>query len=322
MAGRWMTPPLTIPMPAPLPFLSAQTGRRLSWATTLTVFKHYSGQAGGVAAQFNVPANGNWNFSSNNTIYGVSGSGSIANGSFSGTLNFTNGDTVQLNGSQQSPLGSFQNAAGFYSGTFSGNFGGQPISGPLIGVLSANGQITFSVFFNGALNDGARPVWFQQPIYNHEPHQWDGGIRHAHQCDAQDWGNCSANQYGSGNIHHEPLELCFWGGDDQPARRHDHRALQPDADGLWRPDELYLGNHFGRIAGGFEPVKQRRDFRNADHRRNHQLHRAGDECVERHGNAGIVTGDLSVFKFPDLDDFARSREQHLHRDRSRCRCPA
>ena len=89
-------------------------------------FQNYNGQAGGVAAQFNVPANGNWNFSSNNTIYGVSGSGSITNGSFSGTLNFTNGDTVQLNGSQQSPLGSFQNAAGFYSGTFSGNFGGQP----------------------------------------------------------------------------------------------------------------------------------------------------------------------------------------------------
>ena len=32
------------------------------------------GQAAGVAAQFNVPGNGNWNFSSNNTIYGVSGS--------------------------------------------------------------------------------------------------------------------------------------------------------------------------------------------------------------------------------------------------------
>jgi uncharacterized repeat protein (TIGR03803 family) len=119
-------------------------------------FRHYSGQAGGIAAQFNVPANGNWNFSSNNTIYGVSGSGSIANGSFSGTLNFTNGDTVTLIGSQQSPLGNFQNAAGYYSGTFSGTFGGQAMSGPLKGVLSANGQMTFSVFINGALNDGGQ----------------------------------------------------------------------------------------------------------------------------------------------------------------------
>jgi hypothetical protein len=114
-----------------------------------------NGQAGGVAAQFNVPSNGNWIFSSNNTVYGVSGSGSIANGAFSGTLNFTNGDQVQLSGSLQSPLGSFQNAAGYYSGTFSGNFG-SPVSGPLIGVLSANGQLTFSVFINGALNDGGQ----------------------------------------------------------------------------------------------------------------------------------------------------------------------
>jgi len=119
-------------------------------------FQNYNGQAGGVAAQFNVPGNGNWNFSSNNTIYGVSGSGSIANGSFSGTLNFTNGDTVQLNGSQQTPLGNFQNAAGYYNGSFSGTFGGQAMSGPLKGVLSANGQITFSVFINGALNDGGQ----------------------------------------------------------------------------------------------------------------------------------------------------------------------
>ena len=120
-------------------------------------FTNYNGQAGGVAAQFNVPANGNWSFSSNNTIFGCSGYGFITNGSLSGTLNFTNGDTVLLtNGYQQSLLGSFQNAAGYYGGTFSGTFGGQPVSGPLIGVLSANGQITFSVFVNGALNDGGQ----------------------------------------------------------------------------------------------------------------------------------------------------------------------
>ncbi len=85
-------------------------------------------------------------------LNGANGLGSY----ISGSLNFTNGDTVQLNGIQQSPLGSFQNAAGNYSGTFSGTFNGQAISGPLISVLSANGQITFSVFINGAMNDGGQ----------------------------------------------------------------------------------------------------------------------------------------------------------------------
>jgi len=118
-------------------------------------FQNYNGQAGGVAAQFNVPGSGNWNFSSNNTILGASGSGSIgANGSFSGTLNFTNGDTVLLSGSQQSPLGNFQNAAGYYSGTYSGTYQSQHISGPLIAVLTANGQFVYCVFANESLNDG------------------------------------------------------------------------------------------------------------------------------------------------------------------------
>ena len=120
-------------------------------------FRNYTGQAGGVAAQFNVPANGNWNFSSNNTICGVFGSGSIGcGGFFSGTLHFTNGDTVSLVGNQQSLLGSFQNAAGCYNGTFSGTFSGKAVAGALMGVLSADGQFTFSVFVNGALNDGGQ----------------------------------------------------------------------------------------------------------------------------------------------------------------------
>ena len=117
---------------------------------------HNSGQSGGVAAQFNIPANGNWNFSSNNTIYGCSGSGLITNGIFSGTLTFTNGDTVLLtNGYQQSPLGTFQHAAGYYSGPFSGNFGG-PVSGTNVCILSANGQFVVCTFVNGALNDGGQ----------------------------------------------------------------------------------------------------------------------------------------------------------------------
>ena len=111
-------------------------------------------QSGGVAAQFNVDPHGNWQFNSN-SVAGVSGYGSIGkDGSFNGELDFTNGDSVQLNGIQQSPLGPFQNAAGGYSGTWSGTDKGQPISGSLIAGLSANGYIVFCIFHNGAQNDG------------------------------------------------------------------------------------------------------------------------------------------------------------------------
>ena len=123
-------------------------------------FQHYNngGQVGGVAAQFNIPANGNWNFSGNNTMFGVSGSGLVTNGTFSGTLNFTNGDTVLLtNGYQQSPLGSFQNAAGFYNGTFAFSpTAGGLINGTNMSVLSASGQLVVCNFANGALNDGGQ----------------------------------------------------------------------------------------------------------------------------------------------------------------------
>ncbi len=80
-------------------------------------FQNINGdQSGGVSAQFNVDRHGNWSFNSN-SVSGVSGYGSVSkDGSFNGELDFTNGDSVQLNGSQQSPLGSFQNAAGNYSG--------------------------------------------------------------------------------------------------------------------------------------------------------------------------------------------------------------
>ncbi len=114
-------------------------------------------QSGGVSAQFNVDPHGNWQFNSN-SVAGVSGYGSIGkDGSFSGELDFTNGDSVWLNGFQpaiQSPLGPFQNAAGGYSGTWSGTDKGQPISGSLIAGLSANGYIVFCIFHNGAQNDG------------------------------------------------------------------------------------------------------------------------------------------------------------------------
>ena len=78
-------------------------------------YSDYSGQAGGVAAQFNVNGEEDWWNVNSNSIDGVFGysSGSIGkDGSFNGYLYFTNGDSVLLNGfqpSQQSPVGPFQN---------------------------------------------------------------------------------------------------------------------------------------------------------------------------------------------------------------------
>jgi hypothetical protein len=123
-------------------------------------FQHYNGQAGGVAAQFNVEKDDYWQFGSN-SVDGVNGDysyGSIGkDGSFDGYLYFTNRDSVQLNGfqpSQQSPVGPFQNAAGLYSGSGSGAFGGQTVPFTLSIVLTADGYFTYCVFVNGTENDG------------------------------------------------------------------------------------------------------------------------------------------------------------------------
>ena len=123
-------------------------------------FQHYNGQAGGVAAHFNLDWDRNWWNVNSNSVDGVYGysSGSIGkDGSFNGYLYFTNGDSVELNGfqpSQQSPVGPFQNAAGNYSGTWSGTFNGQAQSGTVNAVLSASGQTTFCLFNHGTENDG------------------------------------------------------------------------------------------------------------------------------------------------------------------------
>ena len=109
-----------------------------------------------LAAQFNVDPHGNWQFNSN-SVAGVSGYGSASkDGSFSGELDFTNGDSVQLNGGQQSLSGSFQNAAGNYSGTWSGTYQGQSVSGTLKAVLSADGQLVYCLYHSGAQNDGGQ----------------------------------------------------------------------------------------------------------------------------------------------------------------------
>jgi hypothetical protein len=119
-------------------------------------FQNFNGQAGGVSAQFTVDKGGNWQFNSNN-VAGVSGYGSVGkDGSFSGELDFTNGDSVWLDGYAQPAVGPFQNAAGNYSGTWSGTFNGKSQSGTVKAVLSADGQVTFCSFNQGADNDGGQ----------------------------------------------------------------------------------------------------------------------------------------------------------------------
>jgi hypothetical protein len=131
-------------------------------------------QSGGVAAQFNVDPHGNWQFNSN-SVAGVSGYGSVSkDGSFSGELDFTNGDSVSLNGCAQRALEngtanscyschdagslagrSFQNAAGNYGGTYSMKYQGQTFTGKLQAILSDAGALPFCFFDpSGAQNDG------------------------------------------------------------------------------------------------------------------------------------------------------------------------
>jgi hypothetical protein len=111
-------------------------------------------QYGGISAQFVVDPRGNWQFNSNH-ILGVSGSGWVdKNGSFEGELDFTNGDSVQLNGNALSSLGPFQNAAGNYSGSVTASGGGQV--GTLQAILDASGTLIFCFFDNHVQNDGGQ----------------------------------------------------------------------------------------------------------------------------------------------------------------------
>ena len=106
-------------------------------------------QSGGIFVQFTIGHHGNWQFESNN----VSGYGWVdKDGSFGGELDFTNGDSVELdNGYQLSSQGSFQSAAGLYNGTASGASG----SGTLSAVLSADGQLIFrELDSSGIYSDG------------------------------------------------------------------------------------------------------------------------------------------------------------------------
>ena len=114
-----------------------------------SVNSDFYAQSGGILVQFTIDKHGNWQFESNN----VSGYGWVGkDGSFGGELDFTNGDSMQLyNGYKLPPQGSFQNAAGYYSGAFSGAIG----SGTVSAVLSAGGDFIFrEMDSSGLYSDG------------------------------------------------------------------------------------------------------------------------------------------------------------------------
>jgi sugar lactone lactonase YvrE len=132
------------------------------WAGEFALFIGTNGQAnlvgydnyyspGGCAAQFKIPDFGYWDFSSNS----VSGSGYVSdNGHFDAQLDFINGMSVWVEGWKTSPMGGYQNVAGFYSGSWSG-FGG--LSGKLWGILDAVGDVYFINYQpDGSLDDGGQ----------------------------------------------------------------------------------------------------------------------------------------------------------------------
>lgn len=94
----------------------------------------------GVVLQFSVDKGGNWQVNSNNfSAYGWIG----RDGSFWGELDYTSGLSVYFNyADQESPLGPFQNEAGYYNGTVNGTIVGGT-SKVLNGVLAADGEIYF-----------------------------------------------------------------------------------------------------------------------------------------------------------------------------------
>ena len=90
----------------------------------------------GIFLQFSVDQGGNWQVTNSN----FSASGGIGkDGSFWGALDYINGYTVYFNSYyEESPLGPFQNAAGYYSGTIKGSTDTE-----LFAVLAADGEINF-----------------------------------------------------------------------------------------------------------------------------------------------------------------------------------
>ena len=112
-------------------------------------------QDGGFLIQVTADVNGNWQINSSTVV----GSGKIErNGSFDGTLYFVSGneveDQIELDNSFQiSPPGPYQGAAGYYTGSASGNSNGHALSASLSAILAPDGEFVFSVL-SGTNADG------------------------------------------------------------------------------------------------------------------------------------------------------------------------
>ncbi len=76
MPARFMTSTMTTPTAGVFGVFVDTNGQATVVGYDADSFQNYDGQAGGVAAQFNVNKHGDWNFNSN-SVAGVSGSGSI-----------------------------------------------------------------------------------------------------------------------------------------------------------------------------------------------------------------------------------------------------
>ncbi len=122
-----------------------------------TVVGYDESQANGIFFDFKVGDDGYWEFETN----GVYGSGNFYKDGFQdGEVDSPMG-TDWLYGERQPALGSFQNAAGYYTGTWTG--GG--VSGQLRAVLSADGQVYFcEIDSTGELGDGG---WGEIDSTNH-----------------------------------------------------------------------------------------------------------------------------------------------------------
>jgi hypothetical protein len=106
----------------------------------------------GLYAQFKVQSDGTWSCQTNGfTFHGQA----YTNGTFRAALDAPGGGVSTVdNGTLQDDSGSFQGRAGYYAGTWSG--GGK--SGPMFGILTALGEISYCVLGNGGKPfDGGGP---------------------------------------------------------------------------------------------------------------------------------------------------------------------
>ncbi len=104
----------------------------------------------GLFANFTVDKHGYWQFDSGD-VFGFGNFGK--DGSFYGELDYMNGVSVYLSASRQPPLGTFQNSAGYFSGTFTGSQ-----SGKFYGILSADGELFYAPVQSGNQAGGGGPA--------------------------------------------------------------------------------------------------------------------------------------------------------------------